>query len=342
LLLWLAANAVAVAAAVLVVSLASRLVMRLLAHRPLVVRFARRVRGPLMLLLASTVTASTVVEAEISDQASDRVTHVALIGTIVACGWLAVRVIAVLVDEWIRVLKVDAADNLRARTAHTQLAVLRRLASVLVGVIVAAAVLWTFDEVRVAGASILASAGLISVVAGIAAQSSLANLFAGLQIAFSAPIRYDDVVVVEGQWGRVEDITLTYVVVRTWDERRLILPCTWFTQHVFENWTRPTSAILAPVELEVDHCVDVDEVRRVVDEVAEGNPRWDGRVKAVQVTGSNPTTMTVRVLLSARDAGTAFELRCEVREAVFAHLRDHRPEALPGVRVHERPLRGAA
>ncbi len=198
-----------------------------------------------------------------------------MVATIAAAGWVLVRGIGVAVDLWIRFIRVDRTDNLRARGLRTQLVVLRRLATVIVGFVVLAAMLWTFNGVRALGASLLASAGVISIVAGVAAQSSLANLFAGLQLAFSAPIRLDDVVVVAGQWGRVEDMSLTYVVVRTWDERRLILPCTWFSQHTFENWTRPTSAILAPVELELDHDVDLDDVRREVDRLVDGHLLWD-------------------------------------------------------------------
>jgi small-conductance mechanosensitive channel len=332
-LVWLAATAAAVAVTLLVVIVAVHVTMRLFAQRPLALRLLQRMRAPIAVVLAAVTVASSTVPGDLSSASASRISHGAAIAIIGACGWFASRLVGVLVDEWITTIRVDRVDNLRARTARTQLVILRRLASVAIGVVVVAASLWTFDQVRTLGASLLASAGIISVVAGIAAQSSLANLFAGLQIAFSSPIRYDDVVVVEGQWGRVEDITLTYVVVRTWDERRVILPCTWFTQNPFENWTRPTSALLAPVELQLDHCVDVDRVRADVEDFTDGHPLWDRRVRAVQVTDAGPSSVTLRVLLSARNASEAFDLRCEVRERVIAFLREHQAEALPGLRV---------
>jgi small-conductance mechanosensitive channel len=216
---------------------------------------------------------------------------------------------------------------------QTQLAIVRRMSTVVIIVLAVASALWTFDRVRALGASILASAGIVGIVAGVSARSTLGNLIAGVQIAFAAPIRLDDVVVVEGQWGRVEEITLSQVVVRTWDRRRLILPCLYFVENPFENWTRPTSDLLAPVELSVDPCVDVDEIREVVTTFAERHPLWDKDTNTVQVTAASPEAITVRVLLSARNASEAFDLRCDVREVLLRHLRERQPQALPRLRV---------
>jgi small-conductance mechanosensitive channel len=203
----------------------------------------------------------------------------------------------------------------------------------LIAILAIASILWSFGEVRALGASLLASAGIVGIIAGIAARSTLANVFAGIQIAFSAPIRIDDVVVVDGEWGRVEEITLAHVIVRTWDERRLILPCLYFLEHPFENWTRPTSEILVPLELKLDHCVDLDHLRREVDEVVARHPLWDRRVNVVQVTGADATTVTVRVLLSARNASEGWDLRCDVREALLLYVRGSQPNALPRIRL---------
>jgi small-conductance mechanosensitive channel len=330
---WVAVTAAAVVALVALVYLGASIIVRVLPTRPLAARLVRRLRAPVAALAAASAAASNPAGADLSGPARDRIGHTVAVASITALAWFVARGIGALADEWVRQLRVDQPDNLRARTAWTQLTVVRRLTVVVVWTLATAAVLWTFEEVRTLGASLLASAGIIGIVAGIAAKSSIGNLFAGLQLAFSAPIRYDDVVVVDGQWGRIEDISLSYVVVRTWDERRLILPCTWFTEHPFENWTRPTGDLLAPVELELDHRVDVDEVRRCVDRLVDGHPLWDGRTNVVQVTASGPSTVTVRVLVSARGASEAFDLRCDVREGLVAHLRDHRPEALPGVRA---------
>jgi small-conductance mechanosensitive channel len=203
----------------------------------------------------------------------------------------------------------------------------------LIAILATASILWSFGEVRALGASLLASAGIVGIVAGVAARSTLANVFAGVQIAFSAPIRIDDVVVVDGEWGRVEEITLAHVIVRTWDERRLILPCLYFIENPFQNWTRPTSEILVPLELKLDPYVDLEGLRRAVDEVAAGHPLWDRRVNVVQVTGVDATTVTVRVLLSARNASEAWDLRCDVREALLVYLRRQQPSALPRIRL---------
>jgi small-conductance mechanosensitive channel len=228
---------------------------------------------------------------------------------------------------------MSVEDNLRARTMQTQINIMRRIAIVVIGALAAASILSAFGSVRTLGTSLLASAGIVGIVAGVAARSSLGNLFAGIQIAFSAPIRLDDVVVVEKQWGRVEEITLSHVVVRTWDERRLILPCLYFVENPFENWTRPTSAVLSPIELSLDPCIDVDALRAEVDRQLAGHRLWDRRTKVVQVTDSGAASVTVRVLLSARNAGESFDLRCDMREGLLRYVREHQPDALPKVRV---------
>jgi small-conductance mechanosensitive channel len=333
-LVWLAVTAAVVVAAQLFQYVAVRVLLALVRSHPLVERAVRRLRAPTRLLNAVVVVSVSFRYADdVSTNTRDEIEHLIVLATIAAIAWLLVRLTGALVQEAIEKLPLQESDNLRARAVQTQLAIVRRIATVLVIVLAFASALWTFDRVRALGASILASAGIVGIVAGVAARSTLGNLIAGVQIAFTAPIRLDDVVVVEGQWGRVEEITLSQVVVRTWDRRRLILPCLYFVENPFENWTRPTSDLLAPVELSLDAAVDVDDVRQAVTALAERHPLWDRQTNIVQVTGSGPDAVTVRVLLSARNASDAFDLRCDIREGVLRHLREAQPGALPRLRV---------
>ncbi|MGI3784331.1 MAG: mechanosensitive ion channel family protein [Janthinobacterium lividum] len=228
--------------------------------------------------------------------------------------------------------RTDVSDNQNARRLRTQVLVIRRLTVALVVLVAAGAALLTFPGVRAVGASLLASAGLVSVVVGVAAQSTLANVFAGIQLAFSDAIRIEDVVVVDGQWGRIDEITLSYVVVHLWDDRRLVLPSGWFTKEPFENWTRRSSELLGTVELDLDWHVDVDGLRTHLGEVLARTPLWDGRSQALQVTDAVGGLVRVRVLVSAVDASTLFDLRCHVRERLVAWARD-RSTAMPRRRV---------
>jgi small-conductance mechanosensitive channel len=338
-LTWFAITIGAVVAALALQFVLVQILLRLVKSHPLVERAVRQLRAPVRLLnVVIVVSISFRYADDVSARAQDQIEHVIVLATITALAWFLVRLIGALVQEAIEKLPLAESDNLRARAVQTQLAIVRRIATVAVIVLAVASALWTFDRVQALGASILASAGIVGIVAGVAARSTLGNLIAGVQIAFSAPIRLDDVVVVEGQWGRVEEITLSQVIVRTWDRRRLVLPCLYFVENPFENWTRPTSDILAPVEVLLDPAVDVDDIRTVVDEFAGRHPLWDGNTNVVQVTGSSAESVTVRVLLSARNASEAFDLRCDVREALLRHLRVHQPGALPRLRVAAQPF----
>jgi small-conductance mechanosensitive channel len=193
--------------------------------------------------------------------------------------------------------------------------------------------LMTFDRIRHVGVSILASAGMIGIILGFAAQRSIATLFAGLQIALTQPIRIDDAVIVEGEWGRVEEITLTYVVIKIWDLRRLVVPVTYFLEKPFQNWTRVSANLLGTVFLYVDYSVPVDEVRRELQAILKVSALWDGQVGGVQVTNSSERTLELRLLMSAADSSKIFDLRCEVREKVLAFLQQNHPGSLPRVRA---------
>ncbi len=263
--------------------------------------------------------------------------HAVVIAAIGAFSWLAATVAFLIEDSVLHRVRIDVADNRRARRLRTQVSIVRRLTAVLVTVIGLAAALMTFDAMRTYGASVLASAGLVGVVAGLAAQTTLSNVFAGLQLVFTDALRYDDIVVVEGQWGRIEELTLTYVVVHLWDDRRLVLPATYFTTTPFENWTRSESRVIAAVDLHLDPSAPVGDLRVKARELIEANPLWDRREWVLQVTGSTEMTMIVRITASAADASSAWDLKCDLREELLAWIHEHHPAALPRVRTIEEP-----
>lgn len=256
-----------------------------------------------------------------------------LIAVIAAGAWFITALSNLLFLKAKRRFDIAATDNRVARRAQTQLTLLRRLVAVTIAVLAASAILLTFPGAQAAEASRLAPAGLVSVVAGLAAQSTLANVFAGMQLAFSDAIRLDDVVIVEGEYGRIEEITLTYVVVGVWDERRIVLPSTYFTQTPFENWTRRSAQLMGTVELDVDWRVDLDAMREELTRIVTDHPLWDGRTASIVATDARGGVVRVRPLVSARDASELWDLRCDVREKLVAWVRRAQPEALPVQRI---------
>ncbi|HEX3729735.1 MAG TPA: mechanosensitive ion channel domain-containing protein [Opitutaceae bacterium] len=229
--------------------------------------------------------------------------------------------------------RVDIADNLATRKIQTQVRILRKIAVIVILLVTVACMLTVFDSVRSLGRSILASAGVAGIVIGIAAQRSLGTFLAGIQIAFTQPIRIDDVVIVEGEWGRIEEITLTYVVVAIWDLRRMVLPITYFIEKPFQNWTRASSALLGTVFLYLDYTAPVDALRAELDRVLEASPRWDKKVKGLQVTDTKDKTIELRILASAADSSLQWDLRCEIREKLISFLQREHPECLPRTRL---------
>jgi len=229
--------------------------------------------------------------------------------------------------------RVDVSDNLQARSIYTQVTVLKKVAVAAIGVFTLASALMVFESVRQFGASILASAGIAGIIVGFAAQRSIATLLAGFQIALTQPIRLDDVVIVEGEWGRIEDIALTYVVVRVWDQRRLVVPINYFIEQPFQNWTRSSAEILGTVFLYVDYTLPIEALRQELTRILKASPHWDGRVNGVQVTDAREHTVEVRALVSAADASQAWDLRCEVREKLVAYVQRTYPESLPRLRA---------
>jgi len=250
-----------------------------------------------------------------------------------ATAWLFTGLLFVVEDLALIRYRTDVEDNQQARTVHTQVQVVRRFTAVTVAVVAIGAMLMTFREARLIGTSVLASAGVAAAVVAFAAQALLGNVFAGLQLAFGKSLRLDDVVVVKGEWGRIEDITLTYVVLHIWDDRRLILPTSYFTGNPFENWTRREASLLGSIEFDLDWAVPVEQMRDELRALVTDSPMWDGRVSVLQVTDAVQGNVRVRALVSAADAPTLWDLRCLVRERLIAWLREQHPEALPKVRA---------
>jgi small-conductance mechanosensitive channel len=265
------------------------------------------------------------------------VQHALQIALILAGAWLIGALAFVGEDAALARYRVEGNDDRHVRRVRTQISVARRLTVLVLVVAAIAGALLTFKEARTVGAGLLASAGLVSVIAGLAAQTSLSNVFAGMQLAFTDAIRLDDVVVVDGVWGRIEEITMTYVVVHVWDDRRLILPSTYFATTPFENWTRRAADLLGTVELDVDWTVPVGRMRAELMRLLQASELWDHRVGVLQVTDAVDGRVRVRALASAADAPTLWDLRCAVREGLVAWLQREHPEALPRTRWESAP-----
>lgn len=227
---------------------------------------------------------------------------------------------------------LNKVDNLKERKVRTQLIFIRKVLIIVIILVTLGIILLSFDNVRKIGAGLLTGVGIGSIIIGFAAQKSLANLLAGFQIAFTQPIRIDDVLVVEGEWGRIEDITLTYVVLSIWDQRRLILPITYFIEKPFQNWTRTTSEILGTVFLYVDYTMPVEDLRAELNRLLELSDLWDKRVGIIQVTDAREKTMEIRALVSARNSSQAFDLRCYIRENLLKFIQLNSPQSLPQTR----------
>jgi small-conductance mechanosensitive channel len=260
------------------------------------------------------------------------VQHVNAVLLICALTWFAMALISGVADGVIAQHPTNVADNLQARRIETQARVLSRSAQTIALIAGAALVLMTFPSARHLGASLLASAGLVGIIAGLAARPVFSNLIAGLQIALAQPIRMGDVLIVKDQWGRVEEITGSYVVMHLWDDRRLVVPLNWFIENPFENWTRTTAHLTGVVLLHLDFLTPLDALRAHARKAAEAAPEWDRRVFVVQVTEATEQTMEVRILVSASDAGKLFDLRCRVREEMITWLAREHPECLPRTR----------
>ena len=296
----------------------------------LVLNTERSARWVLVLLALRANLGRLPAEA---DGVTGSLAAVVSIGLVVAVARLVIRAMSAVRQSLGERLDTNKADNLSERRILTQIGLFQRLLNVLVVVIAVAVILLQFESVRRVGTGLLASAGIAGIVLGLAAQRVLGNLFAGIQIAITQPIRVDDVVVVEGEWARVEEITLTYVVVRIWDLRRLVLPISYFIETPFQNWTRSASQVIGTVYLRTDYSVPVDAVRAEVGRLVEASKHFDGETWRLHVTDLGERGVEMRALMTAANADHAWELRCEVREGLLKWLRETHPEALPRTRV---------
>jgi small-conductance mechanosensitive channel len=324
---------VAAGATIVLIEAFHWLIARLGRRSVLAADLARTAHHPFLLTGTLFAIQQTIRSAAGEFDGRDTLLHLLVIACIGAFAWLVAALVLVLEDTALNRWRTDVPDNLKHRRLKTQVVILRRVSVAAIVVLALGVVLMTFPGIRALGASVLASAGLVSVIAALAAQSTLGNLFAGLQLAFSDAVRVDDVVVVEQEWGRIEEITLTYVAVQIWDDRRLILPTSYFTTKPFQNWTRTGSAVLGTADLDVDWSTEVEPVRAELRSICESSELWDGRVCVLQMTEAVGGNVRLRALISAHDAPALWDLRCLVRERLVSYVWQQQRDAVPRVRA---------
>jgi small-conductance mechanosensitive channel len=295
-----------------------------------------RTERPARFAIVVAALTFAVSVAPLTDVQASLLQHVLLICFIAQIAWMTKSASHIWMIVYLRRFKLDAEDNLLARKHVTQSKIMKRIGDLLIVLVAIAAALMTFEPVRQYGVSLLASAGVAGIVLGLALQPVLKNLFAGIQLAITQPIRIDDALLVEGEWGNVEEITSTYVVVKLWDWRRMILPLSYFMEKPFQNWTRESSSLIGTVMIYLDYSVPVAALRKKVEEIAEASSLWDRRVVNVAVTDFRETVLEIRILVSASSAGRTFDLRCEVREKLIEFVQQDYPKALPQLRLDMR------
>lgn len=288
--------------------------------------------GPMRLLLPVGAVDIVTPFIRLREAESAALQHALALALIGGIGWLSVRVIAVAGDEILTRYQVADRGDVAARKIYTQVSMFRRAIGIVVGVLTFSVMIMTFSWARELGTSLLASAGIAGLVVGMAARSTLSNLIAGIQIALTEPIRIEDVVIVEGQWGNIEEITTTYVVVRIWDLRRLVLPISYFIEKPFQNWTRNTPDLLGYVFLYVDYTAPLDAIREELLRILKASPNWDGKVWNMMVTDSTERALQIRALMSASNSGLRWNLMCEVREKLVDFVQKQHPYSLPKTR----------
>jgi small-conductance mechanosensitive channel len=298
----------------------------------------RRGRIPYQLVLCAAMLRGAYDEAQLLEQHKVGIGRTLTLVLIGATAWLVIRIAAAIVETTYTRYARAHRDAARVRRVRTQVSLIMRVVSATVGVVAVATMLLTFPAFRAAGASLLASAGILGIVAGVAAQSTLSNMFAGFQIAFGDMVRIGDTVVVDGEWGTVEEITLTFLTVRTWDERRITMPVSYFTSKPFENWSRGTPQMTGIVFWHVDHAAPVDAMRDKLRDLLRECPAWDGRAYGLDVTDTTPNTMQIRALMTAKDADDIWTVRVTVREGMIRWLAAEHPYALPRVNTADAVL----
>ena len=306
---------------------------RLLRDHPYVYVFVRQARGLTRIALVVLALGLALPAAPLAPDISGLIGRMLLLATIALIGWAALTVLAIASDLYLLRFRIDVEDNLLARKHVTQVRLFKRALEILVTIVTVAAALMTFEPVRQYGVSLFASAGIAGIVVGLAARPVLSNLIAGVQIAMTQPIRIDDAVLVENEWGWIEEITATYVVIKLWDWRRLVVPLSYFIEKPFQNWTREGSALIGSVFIHADYSVPVDRVRKKLEEIVRQSKLWDGAVVNLQVTDAKERGVELRALVSSRTSPANWDLRCEVREKLITFLQEEFPQALPRERA---------
>lgn len=330
-------TAMGAVAAILLGLLAHRLggllLMRMTRHTPVLHAMVVKARGPAQVVIPLFLLQTTWQAAPDELIGINSIRHLNGLLMIVSVTWLLVRIIGGFAQGILDQHPVNVADNIGARRIHTQTRVISRIAMTLVGVMGAAMLLMTFPGARQVGASLLASAGVVGLIAGFAAKPVFSNMIAGLQLALTQPLRLDDVLIVEGEWGRVEEITSTYVVLQIWDERRLIIPLQYFIEKPFQNWTRNSAQIMGSVFFYVDYGMPLAPLREALTRIVKSRPEWDGRFFNLVVSDTTDKTMQLRVLCTAASSGLAWDLRCAVREGLIDFMQREYPQFLPRLRI---------
>jgi small-conductance mechanosensitive channel len=302
----------------------------------------RHARKPTLWILPLLTLMAVLPAARFSESLLAPIERAIGLGLVATTAWLVILTSQIVSDLVSTRYRIDLADNLSARRVQTQIEVLHRIVVVIVVVVGLSVMLMTFPAIKHIGMSLLASAGLAGLIVGMAMKSTLSSLIAGIQIAFTQPIRIEDAVVVEGEWGWIEEIGTTYVVVRIWDLRRLVLPLSYFIEHPFQNWTRNSADLLGSVVLHVDYTVPVEELRAELHRIVKSTNLWKGEVCILQVTDATEQTVQLRAVVDAHDSGAAWGLRCLVREKLIQFLQEKYPNALPRVRTELHGLREEA
>jgi small-conductance mechanosensitive channel len=299
---------------------------------PLMGVFIDRTAGPARLAVCLAAIALVLPLAPLDDAIRTPLMRMFVVAFIALIGWISIRLVDMSAARYLQNFR-DVTENFIARKHVTQVRVFKRVIDTIVVIITVSTALMTFDSVRQYGVSLFASAGAAGIIVGLAARPLLSNLIAGLQIAITQPIRIEDAVIIENEWGWVEDIASTYVVIRLWDWRRMVVPLSYFIEKPFQNWTRDTASLIGVIALHVDYRADVPRIRRRLEAAVKESKLWDGAVVNLQVIDADSRTIELRALVSARNAPQSWDLRCEIREKLVAFIRDEMPEALPRERA---------
>ena len=289
--------------------------------------------GPIRLAACLAAVAIVTPLAPLNDDLSSVLTHLFAVASIALIGWISIRAVDLVAARYLQRFRLEIEENLLARKHVTQVRVFKRVIDTVIVIVAVSTALMTFDSVKQYGVSLFASAGAAGLIVGLAARPLLTNLIAGVQIAITQPIRIEDAVIIENEWGWVEDIASTYVVIRLWDWRRMVVPLAYFLERPFQNWTRDAASLIGSIILHVDYAADVPRIREQLKSTVRESALWDGAVVNLQVSDTSERTMELRALVSARNAPQAWDLRCEIREKLLAFLRTEMPEALPRTRA---------